>query len=170
MFLSGIQVAALVPKSELDGEMGDSHVALQARLMSQALRKLSHSLSRSQTILLFINQVTVDEVESMFWGLAWCFLLCNYFKIYLNLKVNLKPLFINLWWFFLLIVQKILLSEIHVLIIGFVPCHFCRLDQRWAHLGMVDQQKLLQVATPWSSMHLFAWTSKGLAWLRRVMR
>ncbi|RWW10766.1 hypothetical protein GW17_00025675 [Ensete ventricosum] len=39
-------VAALVPKSELDGEMGDSHVALQARLMSQALRKLSHSLSR----------------------------------------------------------------------------------------------------------------------------
>lgn len=66
MFLSGIQVAALVPKSELDGEMGDSHVALQARLMSQALRKLSHSLSRSQTILLFINQVTVDEVESMF--------------------------------------------------------------------------------------------------------
>ncbi|RZS12060.1 hypothetical protein BHM03_00043465 [Ensete ventricosum] len=49
-------VAALVPKSELDGEMGDSHVALQARLMSQALRKLSHSLSRSQTILLFINQ------------------------------------------------------------------------------------------------------------------
>nr|CAB3489756.1 unnamed protein product [Digitaria exilis] len=50
-------VAALVPKTELDGEMGDAHVALQARLMSQALRKLSHSLSRSRTILLFINQV-----------------------------------------------------------------------------------------------------------------
>ncbi|XP_074591525.1 DNA repair protein recA homolog 3, mitochondrial-like [Curcuma longa] len=50
-------VAALVPKSELDGEMGDAHVALQARLMSQALRKLTHSLSMSQTILLFINQV-----------------------------------------------------------------------------------------------------------------
>ncbi|KAJ3678153.1 hypothetical protein LUZ60_001956 [Juncus effusus] len=50
-------VAALVPKTELDGEMGDAHMALQARLMSQALRKLSHSLSMSQTILLFINQV-----------------------------------------------------------------------------------------------------------------
>ncbi|RWW63640.1 hypothetical protein BHE74_00029184 [Ensete ventricosum] len=64
-----IYVAALVPKSELDGEMGDSHVALQARLMSQALRKLSHSLSRSQTILLFINQtlgtqVTVNIVKN----------------------------------------------------------------------------------------------------------
>jgi hypothetical protein len=53
------QVAALVPKTELDGDMGDAHVALQARLMSQALRKLSHSLSLSQTILLFINQVFI---------------------------------------------------------------------------------------------------------------
>lgn len=51
------QVAALVPKGELDGEMGDAHMAMQARLMSQALRKLSHSLSQSQTILIFINQV-----------------------------------------------------------------------------------------------------------------
>ncbi|KDP33864.1 hypothetical protein JCGZ_07435 [Jatropha curcas] len=50
-------VTALVPKSELDGEMGDAHMAMQARLMSQALRKLSHSLSMSQTILIFINQV-----------------------------------------------------------------------------------------------------------------
>uniref|UniRef100_A0A0E0F4Z1 RecA family profile 2 domain-containing protein n=1 Tax=Oryza meridionalis TaxID=40149 RepID=A0A0E0F4Z1_9ORYZ len=50
-------VAALVPKTELDGEMGDAHVALQARLMSQALRKLSHSLSLSRTMLVFINQV-----------------------------------------------------------------------------------------------------------------
>ncbi|XP_043726327.1 DNA repair protein recA homolog 3, mitochondrial-like isoform X2 [Telopea speciosissima] len=50
-------VAALVPKGELDGEMGDAHMAMQARLMSQALRKLSHSLSLSQTILIFINQV-----------------------------------------------------------------------------------------------------------------
>lgn len=46
-----------MPKAELDGEMGDAHMALQARLMSQALRKLSHSLSMSQTLLLFINQV-----------------------------------------------------------------------------------------------------------------
>ncbi|OMO91672.1 hypothetical protein COLO4_18188 [Corchorus olitorius] len=50
-------VAALVPRGELDGEMGDAHMAMQARLMSQALRKLSHSLSLSQTILIFINQV-----------------------------------------------------------------------------------------------------------------
>ncbi|OWM83135.1 hypothetical protein CDL15_Pgr011817 [Punica granatum] len=50
-------VAALVPKGELDGEMGDAHMAMQARLMSQALRKLSHSLSLSQTILIFLNQV-----------------------------------------------------------------------------------------------------------------
>eukprot|EP01018_Ginkgo_biloba_P035526 Gb_36998 [translate_table: standard] len=50
-------VAALVPQSELDGEMGDAHMALQARLMSQALRKLTPSLSRSQTVLIFINQV-----------------------------------------------------------------------------------------------------------------
>ncbi|KAL1371845.1 hypothetical protein HN51_002052 [Arachis hypogaea] len=50
-------VAALVPKGELDGEMGDAHMAMQARLMSQALRKLSHSLSVSQCILIFINQV-----------------------------------------------------------------------------------------------------------------
>ncbi|XP_024544094.1 uncharacterized protein LOC112351093 isoform X2 [Selaginella moellendorffii] len=50
-------VAALVPRVELEGEMGDSHMALLARLMSQALRKLTHSLSRSQTILIFINQI-----------------------------------------------------------------------------------------------------------------
>jgi recombination protein RecA len=57
-----MQVAALVPKTELNGEMGDAHVALQARLMSQALHKLSHSLSLSQTILLFINQVLIIHV------------------------------------------------------------------------------------------------------------
>lgn len=48
-----------MPKGELDGEMGDAHMAMQARLMSQALRKLSHSLSLSQTILIFINQVSL---------------------------------------------------------------------------------------------------------------
>ncbi|GFY93971.1 recA DNA recombination family protein [Actinidia rufa] len=55
-------VAALVPKGELDGEMGDAHMAMQARLMSQALRKLSHSLSLSQTILIFVNQATGSQV------------------------------------------------------------------------------------------------------------
>jgi len=49
-------VAALTPKAELDGEMGDSHMALQARLMSQAMRKLTASISRSKTMVAFINQ------------------------------------------------------------------------------------------------------------------
>jgi recombination protein RecA len=50
-------VAALVPRAELEGEMGDTHVGLQARLMSQALRKLTASVSRSHTIIIFINQI-----------------------------------------------------------------------------------------------------------------
>ena len=50
-------VAALVPKAELDGEMGDSHMGLQARLMSQALRKLTGSISKSKTAVIFINQI-----------------------------------------------------------------------------------------------------------------
>jgi recombination protein RecA len=50
-------VAALVPRAELEGEMGDSHVGLQARLMSQALRKLTSSISRSHCIVIFINQI-----------------------------------------------------------------------------------------------------------------
>lgn len=50
-------VAALVPRAELEGEMGDSHMGLQARLMSQALRKLTGSISRSRTIVIFINQI-----------------------------------------------------------------------------------------------------------------
>jgi len=50
-------VAALVPKTEIDGAMGDTHVGLQARLMSQALRKLAGSVSKSKTIVVFINQV-----------------------------------------------------------------------------------------------------------------
>src|SRR5438034_10364699 len=50
-------VAALVPKSELDGEMGDSHMGLQARLMSQALRKLTGTIAKSQTCVVFINQI-----------------------------------------------------------------------------------------------------------------
>ncbi len=50
-------VAALTPKAELDGDMGDSHMGLQARLMSQALRKLTGSISRSKTTIIFINQI-----------------------------------------------------------------------------------------------------------------
>ena len=50
-------VAALVPKAELEGDMGDTHVGLQARLMSQALRKLTGSINRSKTVVFFINQI-----------------------------------------------------------------------------------------------------------------
>jgi recombination protein RecA len=50
-------VAALVPKAEIDGEMGDSHMGLQARLMSQALRKITGSAARSKTVVIFINQI-----------------------------------------------------------------------------------------------------------------
>ncbi|HEU4533330.1 MAG TPA: recombinase RecA, partial [Polyangiaceae bacterium] len=50
-------VAALVPKAEIEGDMGDSHVGLQARLMSQALRKLTGTVARSQTLMVFINQI-----------------------------------------------------------------------------------------------------------------
>mgnify|MGYP001078140420 CR=1 FL=1 len=58
-------VAALVPKAELDGEMGDSHVGLQARLMSQALRKLTGVVSKSGTALVFINQIR-EKIGVMF--------------------------------------------------------------------------------------------------------
>lgn len=58
-------VAALVPKAEIEGEMGDSHVGLQARLMSQALRKLSGAVSKSKTIAMFINQIR-EKVGVMF--------------------------------------------------------------------------------------------------------
>src|SRR5690625_2675027 len=58
-------VAALVPKAEIEGEMGDSHVGLQARLMSQALRKLSGAISKSNTVAIFINQIR-EKVGIMF--------------------------------------------------------------------------------------------------------
>ena len=58
-------VAALVPRAELEGEMGDTHVGLQARLMSQALRKLAGSVNRSHTILIFINQLR-EKIGVMF--------------------------------------------------------------------------------------------------------
>ena len=58
-------VAALVPKAEIDGEMGDSHVGLQARLMSQALRKLAGTINKTQTTAIFINQLR-EKVGDMF--------------------------------------------------------------------------------------------------------
>ena len=58
-------VAALVPRAEIDGEMGDTHVGLQARLMSQALRKLSGTINKTKTIAIFINQIR-EKVGVMF--------------------------------------------------------------------------------------------------------
>jgi recombination protein RecA len=58
-------VAALVPKAELEGEMGDSHVGLQARLMSKALRKVAHSIRQSDTVGLFLNQIR-EKIGVMF--------------------------------------------------------------------------------------------------------
>ncbi|XP_042407928.1 protein RecA-like isoform X4 [Zingiber officinale] len=73
-------VSALVPKSEPDGEIGDAHMALRARLMSQALHKLTHSLSMSQTILLFINQVRAKQVASG----------GNALKFYASVRLNIR--------------------------------------------------------------------------------
>jgi len=58
-------VAALIPRAEIEGEMGDSHVGLQARLMSQALRKLTGAISKSETIVIFINQLR-EKIGVMF--------------------------------------------------------------------------------------------------------
>ncbi len=63
-------VAALVPRAEIEGEMGDTHVGLQARLMSQALRKLTGNLSRSRTIAIFINQLR-EKIGVMFGCLSY---------------------------------------------------------------------------------------------------
>src|SRR5215211_3573752 len=63
-------VAALVPRAEIEGEMGDTHVGLQARLMSQALRKLTGNLSKSRTVCIFINQLR-EKIGVMFGCLSY---------------------------------------------------------------------------------------------------
>nr|GEY93272.1 DNA repair protein RecA homolog 3, mitochondrial [Tanacetum cinerariifolium] len=83
-------VAALVPKSELDGEMGDAHMAMQARLMSQALRKLSHSLSTSQTILIFINQVRSKLATFGFGAPSEVTCGGNALKFYASIRLNIR--------------------------------------------------------------------------------
>lgn len=84
-------VAALVPRAELDGEMGDAHMAVQARLMSQALRKLAHSLSRSQTILIFINQIRA-KLSSFSFGGAPAEVTSggNALKFYASVRLNIR--------------------------------------------------------------------------------
>ncbi|WCJ42699.1 recA DNA recombination family protein [Euphorbia peplus] len=83
-------VAALVPKSELDGEMGDAHMAVQARLMSQALRKLSHSLSLSQTVLIFINQVRSKLATFGFGGPTEVTCGGNALKFYASVRLSIR--------------------------------------------------------------------------------
>ncbi|GLJ54183.1 hypothetical protein SUGI_1161360 [Cryptomeria japonica] len=83
-------VAALVPKTELDGEVGDTHVALQARLMSQCLRKLTHALSCSQTLLIFINQVRAKLGGFGFGGPLEVTSGGNALKFYASVRLNIR--------------------------------------------------------------------------------
>ena len=81
-------VAALVPKNELDGEMGDSHMGLQARLMSQALRKLTGSVAKSQTSVIFINQLR-HKIGVMF-GSPETTTGGNALKFYSSLRLDIR--------------------------------------------------------------------------------
>src|SRR5690242_8752677 len=83
-------VAALVPRAEIEGEMGDAHVGLQARLMSQALRKLTGSISKTKTTVIFINQlrekigVMFGNPETTSGGRA--------LKLYASIRVDVRPI------------------------------------------------------------------------------
>ena len=81
-------VAALVPKAELEGEMGDSHVGLQARLMSQAMRKLTSVLAKSRTSLIFINQIRM-KIGVMF-GSPETTTGGNALKFYASLRLDIR--------------------------------------------------------------------------------
>ena len=81
-------VAALVPRAEIEGEMGDSHMGLQARLMSQALRKLTGTISRSQTVVIFINQIRM-KIGVMF-GNPETTTGGNALKFYSSLRMDIR--------------------------------------------------------------------------------
>ena len=83
-------VAALVPKAEIDGDMGDSHMGLQARLMSQAMRKLSGSVSKSNTCLIFINQIR-HKIGVMF-GSPETTTGGNALKFYASVRVDVRKI------------------------------------------------------------------------------
>ena len=83
-------VAALVPKAELDGEMGDTHVGLQARLMSQALRKLTSTVAKSRTCVIFINQLR-HKIGVMF-GSPETTTGGNALKFYSSLRLDIRRL------------------------------------------------------------------------------
>ena len=81
-------VAALVPRAEIEGEMGDSHMGLQARLMSQALRKLTGTISRSQAVVIFINQIRM-KIGVMF-GNPETTTGGNALKFYASLRMEIR--------------------------------------------------------------------------------
>lgn len=81
-------VAALVPKAEIEGEMGDSHMGLQARLMSQALRKLTASISKSRTMVIFINQIR-QKIGIMF-GNPETTTGGNALKFYASVRIDIR--------------------------------------------------------------------------------
>lgn len=81
-------VAALVPKAELEGEMGDSHMGLQARLMSQALRKLTSTVARSNTLIIFINQIRM-KIGIMF-GNPETTTGGNALKFYASVRIDIR--------------------------------------------------------------------------------
>jgi len=86
-------VAALVPRAEIEGEMGDSHMGLQARLMSQALRKLTAIISKSRTCLIFINQIR-DKIGVMF-GNPETTPGGNALKFYSSLRLDIRKIGVN---------------------------------------------------------------------------
>ena len=81
-------VAALVPQAEIDGEMGQSHVGLQARLMSQALRKLTSSINKTQTTVIFINQIR--EKIGVMWGSPETTSGGNALKFYASVRIDIR--------------------------------------------------------------------------------
>ena len=83
-------VAALVPKAELEGEMGDSHMGLQARLMSQALRKLTSTIARSNTLVIFINQIRM-KIGIMF-GNPETTTGGNALKFYASVRIDIRSI------------------------------------------------------------------------------
>tara|TARA_Y100000294_G_scaffold115399_1_gene107054 strand:- start:935 stop:2002 length:1068 start_codon:yes stop_codon:yes gene_type:complete len=83
-------VAALVPKAEIDGDMGDTHIGLQARLMSQALRKLTAAISRSNTSVVFINQIR--EKVGVIWGSPEVTPGGRALKFYSSVRIDLRRL------------------------------------------------------------------------------
>src|SRR4030081_3649770 len=83
-------VAALTPKAEIEGEMGDSHVGLQARLMSQALRKLAGTLSKSSTIAIFINQLR--EKIGVIYGSPEVTPGGRALKFYASIRLDIRPM------------------------------------------------------------------------------